>query len=405
MTYDGLTDALGQSQILPYLRGLKDLGHRISILSFEKQGKNHSIPRLSEKLEEQGLQWFPLKYTKSPPILSTLKDLVVMSRRAKALFKESSYDIVHCRSYITALVGLRLKRQFGVKLIFDMRGFWADERVEGNIWPQQNLVYKRIYKFFKKKEKEMLREADSVICLTNNASDEIASWPDLPGIAKKIEVIPCCVEDTLFDPNRYNDASITSLRSQLSFDSDDFVICYLGSLGTWYMLEEMLDFFVVMLKKKPESKFLFLSGDEREYILAEAKKRKLENNIQIRFVEREDVPKMISICDYGIFFIKPVYSKKASSPTKLAELLSMGKPVICNTGVGDVDRIVAEGNAGFIVDEFSVDGYESVVNKMAEAGNYIPSALESAREFSLAMGINSYHTVYKSIINNVVTGH
>jgi hypothetical protein len=37
ITYDGLTDFLGQSQVLPYILGLEEKGYRFSILSFEKK--------------------------------------------------------------------------------------------------------------------------------------------------------------------------------------------------------------------------------------------------------------------------------------------------------------------------------------------------------------------------------
>jgi len=36
LTYDGLTDQLGQSQILPYIIGLTKIGYHFSIISAEK---------------------------------------------------------------------------------------------------------------------------------------------------------------------------------------------------------------------------------------------------------------------------------------------------------------------------------------------------------------------------------
>jgi hypothetical protein len=48
----------------------------------------------------------------------------------------------------------------------------------------------------------------------------------------------------------------------------------------------------------------------------------------------------ISLFDTSIFFIRPTYSKKASSPTKQGEIMAMGIPLICNYGVGDTDEIV-----------------------------------------------------------------
>ena len=36
LSYDGISDPLGQSQVLPYLKGLARLGHKIHLISFEK---------------------------------------------------------------------------------------------------------------------------------------------------------------------------------------------------------------------------------------------------------------------------------------------------------------------------------------------------------------------------------
>jgi hypothetical protein len=61
------------------------------------------------------------------------------------------------------MVGLEMKRSLGTKFLFDMRGFWADERVEGKIWSLSNPVLKVVYNFFKKKEKEFFQNAYFIV--------------------------------------------------------------------------------------------------------------------------------------------------------------------------------------------------------------------------------------------------
>ena len=74
--------------------------------------------------------------------------------------------MVHCRSYIPARVGLALKRRFGVRFLFDMRGFWPDEKVEGNNWNLANPLYAAVYRYFKRLESRLLRGADHIVSLT-----------------------------------------------------------------------------------------------------------------------------------------------------------------------------------------------------------------------------------------------
>ena len=141
ISYDGMTDPLGQSQVIPYLEGLAREGFVITLLSFEKKSpfQKHHV-EIAEQLENAGIRWEVIKYSKKPPVFSTVFDLLRMKRKAYTLHKKENFRIIHCRSYISAFVGLWMKRKFGTRFIFDMRGFWSDERVEGGIWNLRNPV-------------------------------------------------------------------------------------------------------------------------------------------------------------------------------------------------------------------------------------------------------------------------
>src|SRR5689334_10942916 len=132
ITYDGLTDPLGQSQILPYLVGLSKEGYQFTILSFEKEDRYKKLKdTITSITSKAGIRWVPLKFTSKPPVISKAYDRVQMRRAALRLYNEKKYDMVHCRGYIPAEVGLLLKRRKGTKFFFDMRGFWADEKKDG----------------------------------------------------------------------------------------------------------------------------------------------------------------------------------------------------------------------------------------------------------------------------------
>ena len=52
-----------------------------------------------------------------------------------------------------------------------------------------------------------------------------------------------------------------------------------------------------------------------------------------------DVPEYLSASDVALAFIKPSFSKRSSSPTKYAECLAMGLPLVVSRDVGDSDAI------------------------------------------------------------------
>src|SRR4051794_33753405 len=143
ITYDGLTDPLGRSQILPYLVRLAKRGHHFTILSCEKPARMDKDGVAIRKLcDDAGIEWRPLSYHKRPPILSAAVDAETLRRVALRMQRRKAFDIVHCRSYIPARAGLALRQRCGVKFLFDMRGFWPDEKVEGNNWDLRNPLYK-----------------------------------------------------------------------------------------------------------------------------------------------------------------------------------------------------------------------------------------------------------------------
>ena len=229
--------------------------------------------------------------------------------------------------------GLKLKRKFGVKMLFDMRGFWADERVDGKIWNLDSKVYRTIYNYFKRKEVQFFKKSDYTVSLTANGMKEIQSWNSLKDSKVNIKVIPCCVDLNLFDPSKIDELQKTELKKSLNIADSDFILGYVGSIGTWYMLPEMLDYFKVMKSKKPNSKFLFITGEKPEYIVEEANKKGLNpTDFIITSVLHDQVPIHISLFNQSVFFIRPSYSKKASSPTKQGEIMAMGIPLIFNSG-------------------------------------------------------------------------
>lgn len=395
-----MTDPLGQSQVLPYLRGLSKKGYKISLISCEKPERLELNRQTIEQIcKDAHIDWHPLIYTKKPPLLSTIWDVWKINRKANELHKKHHFQLVHCRSYISVLIGLKLKRKYGIRMLFDMRGFWADERVDGNIWNVSNPVFKLVYNYFKKKEKEFFMQSDHVISLTENGKQEILSW-NLPLVtAEKITVIPCCVDLELFNPETISEAQQKERKTDLGLEDSDFIIGYIGSIGTWYMLPEMLDYFKVLKVKKTNAKFLFVTGDNPENIHFLAQQKGINtSDIVITSCLHKDVPLYISLFDESIFFIRPTYSKKASSPTKQGEIMAMGIPLICNAGVGDTDSIVISYESGIVINQLDEQSYKEVVEKGISFNQ--EKTIKGANEhFSLEIGVNRYAKIYEELIS------
>jgi len=394
ITYDGLTDPLGQSQVLPYVVGNSKNRCSFTILSCEKKDAFEKGRHIIEAItNEYNINWVPLSYTKSPPVISTLVDILNLKKATKKILKEKKIDLIHCRSYIPSIIGLWAKNKYSIPFVFDMRGFWADERIDGGIWTKSNLLHKNIYAFFKKKEIQFLEKSSYTISLTYSAKKEIQSW-NLKK-APQIQVIPCCTDEVLFNEN-------TSCypKSKLNILQNNFVLSYIGSTGTWYMLDEMLDFFKELLNFKPESRFLFITRDEPNFIVEKAILKGIKKEqIIIQSSNRSEVPSLIKVSDLSIFFIKPLYSKKASSPTKMGEIMNLGIPIICNSGVGDVDLLMDKVMPNLLIHNFKPKDYKRAINHIIDCEFDKEKIKNEGRSyFSLKKGINDYLYVYKSVL-------
>jgi glycosyltransferase involved in cell wall biosynthesis len=403
ISYDGMTDPLGQSQVIPYLSNLTKYGYTFTILSCDKPAKYVANKEYVEKLLIPfPIEWISIPYHKSPPVFSAIFDFYALRKTAKKLQILHHFDLVHARPGLPTLVALYLKRKYGVKLLTDIRGFWADERVNGGIWNLQNPIFKLIYKFFKKHEFECVIKSDYVVCLTDAAKREIHSWKNIPNQPVPIEVIPCCADMDLFNDKKVDRLLKEKFMAELNIKHDDFIISYLGSIVGWNLIEEMIRFCKNVSNKIPHAKFLFISPNGHDIITATAARYNLAvDKLIIKQGMRHEVPVLLSLSKYSLFFVKQCYSKIASSPTKQGEVMAMGIPVITNSGVGDVAEIVTKYNAGYIINDFSDESFNLVIDKMKE-GNPFDNALirAGAKDFyALENAVERYKKVYEKIFN------
>ena len=130
VSYDGAGEPLGLSQVVAYLERLA-ADADITLISFEKG--TSSLDETARRLDEAGVRWRPMRYHRNPPVVSTAFDI---HRGADAIDEAAADrrpDVIHARSYVPALMALRSRAESKARFLFDIRGFWADERVEGGL--------------------------------------------------------------------------------------------------------------------------------------------------------------------------------------------------------------------------------------------------------------------------------
>jgi glycosyltransferase involved in cell wall biosynthesis len=383
-----MLEPLGQSQVLAYLKRLA-LHRRIYLISFEKSEDWAYLPerkRIADDIASSGIIWHPLRYHKRPSAVATLWDIFCGIMLGLWLVGRFRISIVHARSYVPSVITLALKRLTSVKYIFDMRGFWANERVDGGLWQENGHLY-HVAKWF---ERQFLLNADVVVSLTYAAVNEMRTFPYLQNHIPSFDVITTCADLELFRPGQY------------STEDRPFTLGYVGSVGVWYLFDETLRFFKSLRERLPDSRMLIMNRGSHDYIQDRLQALSIPlDAVEIHETDHAGVACAMQRMDAGIFFYKPTYSKKATAPTRLGEFLGCGVPCIGNSGVGDMAEILENEKVGIVVNSFDDqalhDAMEHLFQLMRTEGIRERCREVALRYFSLDEGVQRYASVYERL--------
>lgn len=369
VSYDGMGEPLGRSQVLAYLFRLAD-DYSISLLSFEKTDADRAA--LAAELQAHGIEWHPLSYHKRPAVFSTLFDAALGCSALRTAARRARPDIVHVRSYVPALMALWARRWTGGKLLFDMRGFWVDERVEGGVWRADRFPYRVLFRIAKWCERRFFQQADAVVTLTRASVPRVRSL--MSDSTREVVVIPTCVDLDSF--------SLSEPRE----DGPHIIWC--GSVGTWYRFE--------LVPALARALSLPLHVITRQVKLATAVLDGVPATVEA--MPPQQVPTALRSGDVGVSLCVGSASKIASAPTRLAEYLASGMPVIVNPGVGDVVELVEHHRVGVVLrgdDAAAIADAADQVRALMTEGDLASRCRAVARRFfDVSVGSRQYAELY-----------
>ncbi|HSE33832.1 MAG TPA: glycosyltransferase [Pyrinomonadaceae bacterium] len=402
ISYNGMLEPLGQTQVIPYLRELAKRGVKFTLLSFEKataftpEGQRRAED-LNRKLLAQGIEWHSLRYHQRPSLPATLFDVMAGIRYGGRLVRRNRIELVHARGHIPATIALALKRKFGIKMIFDLRGLMAEEYVDANHWPEGGLRYR----VTKSTERRIFAATDAVVTLTERIWPIIKEWDGLQERKVHHAVVPCCVDLSLF---RFSEDDRERRRAELGL-GERLTLVYSGSLDGWYLTEQMADFFRDVVKHQSDAHLLWLTTGRPERVRELMSVRGIsEAQFTIRSVAASDVPSYLAAGDVGLSFIKPCFSKMASSPTKNGEYLACGLPLVINAGIGDSDSLVTDWKAGVLINELDEPSFDRAYSELKALTNNngvkAKARQVAERLFDLdTIGGERYAELYEKVLN------
>jgi glycosyltransferase involved in cell wall biosynthesis len=384
LTYDGILEPLGSSQVLEYVKSLSSEYH-FTLISFEKrEDVNNSklYAKTKSICDKKNITWIAYTYYPlSRPFLA-LGSLLMALLKLLRLFSRNKIQAIHLRGYTLGFMIPILNLFFNFKFFFDTRGFWADEKADRAGWSKDGLLYQT----FKKLESYLFQKSSHTFFLTNHAQKIVEA--SSPGLNAKSSVIRTCANGNYFYP--------------LPSNADDGVLKlgYLGTMDTAYDFLRIAKFFSAasQLNQKIFLTILTKSNHEKIYnILLNLNIN--ESLYRISFTrDLVELNKEINNFDLCIFYLNQNFSIQASMPTKIGEVLACGVPIVCNNFNEDMQSLFNPDT--LLLTDFDAQECKLILEKMLKlkhSEDTPKNCLKIYREyFSLEQGCKEYNRCYET---------
>ncbi|PIE07067.1 MAG: glycosyltransferase [Rhodobacterales bacterium] len=389
ITRNGLLEPLGQSQVFGYLRGLSR-DHAITVISYEKDedwADRARVAALRADCDRLGIRWLPQHFRPRPRIIAPALSMLRMVWLLRREVRGQKARLIHARSYIPAAVARVVGRITGVPFIFDMRALWPEELITAGRLKRGSVMHKAIVRA----ERACLRDAGAVVALTHAAAGHLRrSYPDdLAG--QRLAIIPTCADLARFVPA----------------EKPPETPVY-GCLGTmlsgWFRIDWLKAFLEVAARRDPGARFeLTTRDDARALREAIGGGGALQEKITIAPSAPDRVQEVLQGQKASVmFYAGGEVSELGRSPTRLAEILGCGLPVVANAGVGDVARVVQENRVGVLAEGPSPLQMEAAWEALQELMRDPELAARCRRTaeklFSLKTGTEAYARLYEEVL-------
>ena len=387
LTRNGLLEPLGQSQVLAYLRGLSR-GYRVTLITYEKDEDRADAARMAAmqaECERLGIRWLPQRFRPRPKVIAPALSMLRMVWLVWREVRGQGARLIHARSYIPAAVAMIVSRLTGVPFIFDMRALWPEELITAGRLRRGSVLYRAIVAA----ERACLRRAGAVVSLTHAAVDHLNRVYTADMVGQRVAVIPTCADLDRFVPG-------------VQKPSRSVIGCLGTVLSGWFRLDWLASFLDVVAKRDPAAVFELTTRDDPAQVRAALDPDgRLGERLRVAPSAPGDVQHVLQGQMASVMFFTDGLSKLGSSPTRMAEILGCGLPVVANDGVGDVARIIRDYRVGVLAQGPNPQAMATAWSELLALLNDpdLASRCRKAAEevFSLEAGTASYARLYDEL--------
>ncbi len=372
VSFEGLPQTVFDAQVVGFLRAMAARGLVFDLFIFERVGSAwRSRGRNSRRLAELRAAWGGR--VTHVPIATRHEFPLAVSAFALALSPDLARRrrlVLHCRGSYSALLASVVKRLYqNLFFVFDVRGDAEAEFLYRTRNGTPALLRSLELGALRRAEGLALRTADHILCVSAVLRDRLRRRENLNG--KGIDVVPSCADAALF---RFDPGLRAEMRRTLGFEGR-LVLVYAGSIYEWQLMDRIVRLITWLRPSLPHLHFLCLTPhlDQARAILAPSLP---EDAYTLRQAPHVEMPRYLLASDIGVLIRERHPLNEVACPTKFAEYLMCGLPVLTTEGLGDLSDLVRRDQLGVVLrDPEDPTAVEAVLRFAAQ----VPSLEERAR--------------------------
>ena len=384
ISYDGLIDPLGKSQILPYLEGLSDAGYQFNILSFEKiDCSDNDFYMLNERLKRRNIEWFRLSFRKGR--FQGIFRIIKGASLVRKICNRKKIDVIHLRAILPAIIYILsfVDRKF----IYDIRSF-AGQWVDSKAIKKGSILESIFYRI----EKYLINKASAIVVLDISGADYLNRNYRAN---MNYKIIPTSTNLSLYDIPE-------SIIDKNKYRMIKFV--YLGGASFPYLPFEAIRFVKHLIDLGINCSLDIINKNDHLKVRSIVKKLEFPiDKIKIFSLAQEKIPHCLPNYDCGLIFLSTGPWIRMCSPTKIGEYLASGLFVIGLDGIEVLERFSARYNCIEVIprsdeiSEISLQKAKSISNKILNTTRQKEARLIAIQEYDLNKAVLSYVDLYKTI--------
>jgi glycosyltransferase involved in cell wall biosynthesis len=390
LTFDGLLEPLGRSQVLSYLLPLSRRGFPYTVVSLERPRDledARGVEELEQELSANNIRWLRFPFH-TGGARAVLKNCRQMSAAARLSMRRDKIQLIHARSYVTASIARVLRLRFNMPYIFDMRGYWVDELKDEGRWFTNPVAYKT----GKQIERRLVKDAAAIVTLTQLQADDLRRGLLKDSAETPIEVITTCASYDEFDPSRPAGGAVPG--HLLERFKGKLTVGLVGSINASYRMEESLRLFRYLLEERRDAHLICLTRQVELMRELLDKGQIPESAFTLETVPHGDIADWLRVMNWGLLLLNTRYSKRGSMPTKLAEFFAVGvRPIQygCNE---EVSQKIREAGTGLVLEGVTEEELRAAARAVAatplRAEDGARARSITRAHFSLDAGVDKY---------------